>query len=289
MRTLTPFSVLVIICSLTLSILGCGGDTEDTLKEDEEDKASAPIGMVLIPEGPFEMGSNAVHANPDEQPVHTIHIDAFYMDKREVSVRAYREFVKETQHPPPDWKQVSIYAPTDDHPIVFVSWHDAMMYAKWAGKRLPTEAEWEKAARGGLVGKTYPWGNFAPTATCNFADKCLEHYWWADKDVDDGYAYTAPVGNYPANGYDLYDMAGNVYEWCLDEYDARFYATSPSADPVSGETETLNAFTSVRTPRVLRGGSWLVNALGVRNAVRFRLDPAAMNFSVGFRCAKDLE
>ena len=271
-------------------MLGCGGDTEDTLKGDEEDKASAPIGMVLIPEGPFEMGSNAAHANPDEQPFHTVHVDAFYMDKREVTVRAYREFVEETQHPPPDWKQVSIYAPTDDHPIVFVSWHDAMAYAKWKGKRLPTEAEWEKAARGSLVGKAYPWSNIEPKGTqCNFADKHLEHYWWADKVADDGYAYTAPVGSYAANGYGLYDMAGNVWEWCLDEYDAGFYAVSPSTNPVSGETDTLNAFTGVRAPRVLRGGSWLVNALGVRNAVRFRLDSAAMNFSVGFRCAKDLE
>ena len=273
-------------------MLGCGGDAEETLKEDEEDEASAPIGMVLIPEGPFEMGSNAAHANPDEQPVHTVHVDAFYMDKREVSVRAYREFVEETQHPPPDWKQVSIYAPTDDHPIVFVSWHDAMAYAKWKGKRLPTEAEWEKAARGGLVGKTYPWGSFAPTATCNFADKHLEHYWWADKDVDDGYAYTAPVGNYPANGYDLYDMAGNVYEWCLDEYDADFYATSPNTNPISGEIDTVaritNGFLSVQSPRVLRGGSWLVNSLGLRNAVRFRFDPSSINSGVGFRCVQDL-
>ena len=297
MKPLTPFLVLVIICSLTLSLFGCGSDTEDTVKEDEEDKVPAPIGMVLIPEGPFEMGSNTDHANIDEQPVHTVQIDAFYIDKREVTVRAYREFVEARGHRPPDWKQVSIYSPTDDHPIVFVSWHDARAYAEWKGKRLPTEAEWEKAARGGLVGKTYPWGDIAPGAAagrtgkarCNFADRYLTHYWWADKDADDGYAYTAPAGSYAANGYDLYDMAGNVYEWCLDEYDAGFYATSPSTNPVSGEAESLNAFASVRAPRVLRGGSWLVNALGVRNAVRFRLDPAAMNFSVGFRCAKDIE
>ena len=270
-------------------MFGCGSDTEDTVKEDEEDKQTAPIGMVLIPEGPFEMGSTAAHANADEHPVHTVHVDGFYMDKREVTVLAYRKFVEETGHRPPDWEQVSIYSPADNHPIVFVSWHDAMAYAKWAGKRLPTEAEWEKAARGGLVGKVYPWSDVEPKGTqCNFADKHLEHYWWADKGADDGYAYTAPVGKYPPNKYDLYDMAGNVWEWCLDEYDADFYTISPSTNPVSG-TASLDEFVSVHSQRVLRGGSWLVNALGVRNAVRFRLDPAAMNFSVGFRCAKDLK
>jgi sulfatase modifying factor 1 len=281
---------------LAISILGCGGDTEDTVEEDEEDRVPVPIGMVLIPEGPFEMGSNADNANINEQPVHTVYVNAFYMDKREITVSTYRQFVQETGHRAPDWEKVALYSPADDHPIVFVSWHDAMAYAKWAGKRLPTEAEWEKAARGKLVGQTYPWSDIVPRALrgkakCNFADKNLTHYWWADKDVDDGYAYTAPVGKYPANGYGLYDMAGNVSEWCLDEYDPGFYAISPSTNPVSGETDTVagisDNFTSVRSPRVLRGGSWLVNALGVRNAVRSVLNPTSTASSVGFRCAKD--
>ena len=292
MQNITTSSIVVIIVLVAMSMFGCGGDTEDIIKEDEESKEAVPAGMVLIPEGSFEMGSTADTANINEQPIHTVHVDTFYMDKREVTVNAYREFVQETGHRDPDWHRVSIYSPAGHHPIVFVSWHDAMAYAKWAGKRLPTEAEWEKAARGGLVGKTYPWGNFAPGGTCNFADKHLSHYWWADKDVDDGYGYTAPVGSYPANGYDLYDMAGNVWEWCLDGYDPGFYATSPSTNPVAGEIDTVagitNSFSSVQSPRVLRGGSWLVNALGVRNAVRFRLDPASTNNSVGFRCVQDL-
>ena len=140
-----------LIGLLAISILGCGGDTEDTVEEIEEDKVPVPIGMALIPEGPFEMGSNADHANTDEQPVHTVYVDAFYMDKREVTVRAYRHFVEETGHRAPDWEEVALYSPTDDHPIVLVSWHDAIAYAKWAGKRLPTEAKWEKAARGNLL------------------------------------------------------------------------------------------------------------------------------------------
>ena len=268
--------MLSLIGILAVSILGCGGDIEDTVEETEEDKV--PIGMVLIPEGPFEMGSNADNANTDEQPVHTVHVDAFYMDKREVTVRAYRHFVGETGHRAPDWEKVALYSPADDHPIVFVSWHDARwLTRKWAGQ-------------------TYPWSDIVPRALrgkakCNFADKNLTHYWWADKDVDDGYAYTAPVGKYPANGYGLYDMAGNVSEWCLDEYDPGFYAISPSTNPVSGETDTVagisDNFTSVRSPRVLRGGSWLVNALGMRNAVRSVLNPTSTASSVGFRCAKD--
>ena len=299
MKKAITFSVLIGI--LTLSILGCGGDTEETveetIKENAEEKVPVPVGMVLIPEGPFDMGSTANNANIDEQPVHTVYMDAFYMDRREVTVREYRKFVEETGHRAPDWEQVAIYSPTDDHPIVFVSWHDAMAYAKWIGKRLPTEAEWEKAARGKLAGKIYPWGNLAPTVAiatvkCNFADKNLAHYWWADKEVDDGYVYTAPVGSYPRNGYGLYDMAGNVLEWCLDEYDLDFYEISPSANPVSGAdtvAEISDTFASVQSPRVLRGGSWLVNARGIRNAARSLLNPSSTSSSVGFRCAKALD
>ena len=253
---------------------------------------AAPEGMSVIPEGEFEMGSDAVAANDDEHPVHTVYVDAFYMDKHETTVGEYREFVQKTGHRAPDWNKVSRYSPNDQSPIVFVSWHDAMTYAKWKGKRLPTEAEWEKAARGGVPGQSYPWGNTAPDGTqCNFADKNIAHFWWADKAVDDGYTHTAPVRSYPDNAYGLHDMAGNVWEWCLDEYDSGFYAISSGTNPFS-EVDTIeviiDTFSSVQTPRVLRGGSWLVNSQLVRNAVRFRLDPSSTNNSIGFRCAKDL-
>lgn len=253
---------------------------------------AVPEGMVLITEGEFEMGSDAAEASVDEQPVHTVYTDAFYIDAHEVTVAAYRQFVQETGHRAPDWNEVARYSPTDEHPIVLVSWHDAMTYAKWADKRLPTEAEWEKAARGGHIQQSYPWGNAAPDGTqCNFADKNLARYWWADKDADDGYAYTAPVEDYPENEYGLYNMVGNVWEWCLDEYDPGFYGVSADANPASGIAtleEIMEAFSSVQSMRVLRGGSWLVNSQAVRNAVRFRLHPSQSSNNIGFRCAKDV-
>ena len=251
-----------------------------------------PEGMVMIRGGEFQMGSDLEIALDDERPVHTVFVDSFLMDPYEVTVGEYRQFVGQTGHREPDWEQIARYAPTDQHPIPYVSWHDAMAYATWVDKRLPTEAEWEKAARGGMIAKTYPWGNITPTGTqCNFADKNLSQYWWADKEVDDGYAFTAPVGSYRENGYGLFDMAGNVWEWCLDEYDASFYGVSQTENPLSGANtaqEIIGSFESVESDRVLRGGSWLVTSGNVRNSTRFMLNPVSTNYSIGFRCVKDL-
>ncbi|MCZ6680191.1 MAG: SUMF1/EgtB/PvdO family nonheme iron enzyme [Candidatus Poribacteria bacterium] len=153
-----------------------------------------------------------------------------------------------------------------------VSWHDAAAYAQWAGKRLPTEAEWEKAARGGLVGKRYPWGDEIDSPKANYGFNV---------------GRTTPVGNYPSNGYGLYDMAGNVWEWCMDEYRSGFYANSPRKNPIAGGLIAFanNNFTTVKTIRVLRGGSWGDDPYVLRVADRLVYGPSLAFNVFGFRCA----
>jgi formylglycine-generating enzyme required for sulfatase activity len=218
--------------------------------------------MVLIPAGEFQMGSNDYD---DEKPVHTVYLDAFYMDKYEVTNALYKKFMDATGHKAPVyWNNSKYNAP--DQPVVGVSWHDAKAYADWAGKRLPTEAEWEKAARGGLVGKKYPWGD---ELTRDYAN----YYGNGGKDQWSG---TAPVGSFDPNGYDLYDMAGNVWEWCADRYDSDYYVESPKDNPQGPSSGTY---------RVLRGGAWNGDDPDdLRAATRYFNEPTLTGSNVGFRC-----
>jgi len=191
--------------------------------------------MVLIPAGEFQMGSNE---SDDEKPIHTVYLDAFYIDKYEVTNAQYKKFMDAKGYKAPGyWNDPKYNAP--NHPVVGVTWNDAKAYADWAGKRLPTEAEWEKAARGGVTGKKYVWGDEwpPPNKAGNFDNSITK----------DGYTYTAPVGSFKPNGYGLYDMAGNVWEWCADWYDNNYYFTSTKSNPAGPSSGTYH---------VCRGGSW---------------------------------
>ena len=251
---------------------------------------SSTEGMVLIPAGEFRMGSNS--GDPDEKPAHSVYVDAFYMDKYEVTNAQYAAFLnakgKHTESGK-TWLNIGrggsvrieyvagVYRAKggyENHPVTYVSWYGAVAYSKWKGKRLPTEAEWEKAARGNLSGLTYPWGNSIDRNKANYNNHIRD---------------TTAVGTYTANGYGLYDMAGNVWEWCLDEYNSGFYAVSPSQNPLSGANSIrwiLDNYTGVKSSRVLRGGSWDNTGQNVRVADRYAFTPSFTNRFYGFRCAR---
>ena len=240
--------------------------------------------MVRIPAGEFQMGSDEI---TEATPRHTVYLDEFYIDPYEVTNAQFKAFIDAN----PEWRKDNI--PSEyhngnylrhwdgndypngraDHPVVYVSWYAAMAYAKWVGKRLPTEAEWEKAARGGVAHKRYVWGNSRDPGRANY-----------------GYygKRTRNVGSYLPNRYGLYDMGGNVWELCLDEYNKNFYRRSPKKNPVAGVSDIealMEDFTSVQTVRVSRGGSW--NTPGPAGvATRGDDMPTNTNSWLGFRCAK---
>ena len=278
--------VLVLIFGLAIAQNGGNRLPEDIIWE--KDGAT----MRLIPAGEFEMGSN--DGVSGEKPVHSVSLDAFYMDVYEVTNAQYATFlnaVGKHQDAGLEWLDIGdgdelielvggVYRPKSrfaDHPVIEVSWYGAAAYAQWAGKRLPTEAEWEKAARGGPVGKRYPWGDAISHDDANYSGTGGRDKW----------SRTAPVGSFLPNGYGLYDMAGNVWEWCMDEYQSGFYASSPRSNPIAGGLISFvnNNFTSVKTSRVLRGGSWVDNPLNLRVASRDYYRPTNSLDGSGFRCA----
>jgi len=257
--------------------------------------------MVLIPAGEFEMGDDDFE---NAKPVHTVYLDAFYIDKYEVTNARYWEFVKDTDHKEPEgliytnsqW-QPGLKPWLDEcfnngnQPVVCIDWEDAMAYAKWAKKRLPTESEWEKSARGGRIGKKFAWGDDwpPPKGAGNFADRTAKKN--ADSvdfinGYDDGHAYTAPVGNFSPNDYGLYDIVGNIWEWCADWYSKNYYANSPRLNPSGPETQHYGL------GHVLRGGAWLVTngTRAILNNLRvaYRTHDDRCLCHLGFRCAMNI-
>ena len=263
---------------------------------------ATPEGMVFVPAGEFIMGSPEGEGLDNEHPQRTVYLDAFYIGKYEVTNRQFSQFVDATGYTTDaetagwgwawtgeDWKEVegvnwrhpqgpdSSIEGKMDHPIVQVSWNDANAYCQWAGVRLPTEAEWEKAARG-TDGREYPWGNSAPDGSkLNYCDVNCE-LGWKDSSVDDGYTDTAPVGRYETgkSPYGAYDMAGNVWEWVADWYDADYYSKAPGRNPQGPDSGEK---------RVLRGGSWFGYKGDARCADRYGGVPDVRISYFGFRAA----
>lgn len=307
--TKQKLSILIAIGILLVNSFGCSKDqkkqTEQQPEKKQAEKQTAqtqekPTGppkkiffedvvpMVLIPAGEFQMNDTSGEGEGDETSVKTIYLDAFYMDEHEVTNQEYARFMlRNKAHYKPlevkEWldignrhcrieKMGSNYLHEIDtvrdidysnYPVVHISWYGAKSYAKFYGKRLPTEAEWEKAARGGLVGKKYPWGDDISHDDANYRGTGGKDKWG---DLDG----LAPVGSFAPNGYGLYDMAGNVSEWCADD---------------SGEFL-----------RVYRGGDWQDDADRQRVTHRYRVmyhDDIRNTYyttsGLGFRCVMDLK
>ncbi len=226
----------------------------------------ASVKMVLIPGGEFLMGKNTAYAS-DWQPEHRVALDSFYLDAREVTNAEYLAFCQATGHALPEfWGNNTFKSGPGfpDFPVTGVSSFDAESYAKWAGKRLPTEAEWEYASRGGLAGKNYPFGDQIDSTKANYGKK---------------FKGIIKVGSFPPNGFGLFDMSGNVWEWTADYYDGGYYNHSPAENPKGPEGGRF---------RVIRGGSWHSGAMCLQTYFRNGLPASWVDFAVGFRCAKDL-
>jgi formylglycine-generating enzyme required for sulfatase activity len=227
-----------------------------------------PFDWVTIPADAFVRGSDKSkdkQAYDDETPQRRIYLSEYQIARVPVTNTQYKVFVDATGHrKPAHWEGGQIPKGKTDHPVVYVTWQDAMAFCTWAGVRLPTEAEWEKAARG-TDGRIYPWGNQPPDAKrCNFGGK-----------VGD----TTPVGIYPdgASPYGVMDMAGNVWDWVNDWYEAGYYSVSPGSNPQGPTTGSS---------RILRGGAWYHYDDFVRSANRSYNHPVNWYVSYGFRCVR---
>jgi formylglycine-generating enzyme len=293
-------------------------------------------GMVQIPPGSLPLGSHLV-TSPAERPLPVLPMEEFWMDATEVTNRQFAEFVAATgykttaeregssdvfdigahrwhQTPGADWRHPtglnSSIAGRENFPVVQVSWTDAAAYAHWAGKRLPTEYEWEYAARGGLYDADYPWGR-SETPNGSFRANAWQG-WFPDTDRgNDGFTELAPVASYPENAYGLCDMAGNVWEWCADLYeptaeDAPDELVAASDDGESSQelapptlakrsiddSPDANSANSVsqQERRIRRGGSWLCcenYSLGLKLSTRSSMPSGGRSNHVGFRCVSD--
>lgn len=321
------YTTIGILSLFALTRIDWPSETDSSHKNKTYEKTeSATIphrtfeGMAYIPAGTYMMGSE--DGSSEEKPMHEVYIKAFFLDTCEVTVAQFREFVHRTNYVTDAEKKVWSYIwsgrkeendqlwkemkyinwrydaegklISEDKmncPVIHVSWNDAKAFALWKGNRLPTEAEWEYAARCGSKGYIYSWGNGDPVGKKggNIADRffrrvtginLVRNIW---EDYDDGFAFTAPVGSFKPNEFGLYDMTGNVLEWCEDWYGEQYYEECYKhgivSDPRGPSSDSL---------RVLRGGSWFNYPNGLRCANRGRNYPTSRFANVGFRCARDV-
>jgi formylglycine-generating enzyme required for sulfatase activity len=262
---------------LLIPVLIAGCSSKPVCKEGQVEP-----GMVFIPAGEFIMGDDS--GGDDEKPERNVFLDAFCMDKYEVTNAQYKECVDAGACNPParssSATRLSYYdnPEYDNYPVMWVTWDDAQAYCKWRGKRLPTEAEWEKAARG-TDGRLWPWGNSEPDGSkLNLCDvNCA--YDWKESHIDDGYKDTAPVGSFEAgkSPYGVYNMGGNIREWVADWYVPDYYSSAPDRNP-PGPSSGIG--------KVLRGGSWRSNILVARSIYRLWYDSQVKDEYIGFRCAR---
>jgi formylglycine-generating enzyme len=281
-------------------------DGAERASRDTSARAKDGLDYVAIGPGSFDMGCAAGDSacDEDEKPRHRVELPArLWVGRTEVTVAAFGRFVADARHrttaESDGWSYVLEGRITQkpgvkwdtgsaDEPVSHVSWYDAVAYCAWSGGRLPTEAEWEYAARGGITGARHVWGD-APTPQidgakqANVWDEAAKKVFPATKNIfagyDDGFVYRAPAATFVPNRFGLHDLAGNVMEWCADWYNKLYYASSPAAapkgPPMGGE-------------RVLRGGSWNDGPTYLRLSDRFGNAPALHGDNIGFRCARDV-
>jgi sulfatase modifying factor 1 len=279
MRSGTAFRVVLgaslLMSGASLALAGEKGHSEHKATNGGKTVAATAAkekDMVVIPRGEFTMGSKE-HA---DEPAHNVVTDAYAIDKYEVSNDKYKQFMTATGHPAPAyWDDPRLNKP--NHPVVGVNWNDATAFCKWEGKRLPTEAEWERAAKGPKGDAHYPWeGHDINPNKANYGQN---------------YTGTKPIDSFPegVNGFGLYNMAGNVFEWVQDWYDPKYYRESPALNP-QGPDKGYN-FANQGQVRVLRGGSWLAPETSLHASHRFWNQPENNSYGVGlgFRCAKSMD
>jgi formylglycine-generating enzyme required for sulfatase activity len=231
-------------------------------------RQTATMTWMKIPRGTFEIG-DARGDMPEEmmnRPVHRVTLSDFEMSRDEITVEQYAVFLNATNHPEPTNWEVQLKFPK--RPVIFVSWNDAVAFAEWVGGRLPTEAEWEYAARGGQSGRMYPWGDNAPENRANFSNDWENGNGWV--------RYLKDVGSYPPNNYGLNDMAGNVYEWCYDWFGP--YTNRLVTNPTGAASSNYG--------RVVRGGGWNSGSRFIRNSVRGPRNPDDKVSHTGFRVVR---